>query len=73
MYLVGSRFRLGRHHAGDSHAELCIIVLGGDFGFGDGFECRVDDDDAQDWVLVVSAVELKRCAAEVLPIDRDLD
>ena len=73
MSLIGSGLRLGRHHATDRHAKLCVIVLSGDLGFGDGFKHWVDDDDPEDRITIISAIKLESSSAEVLPINDDLD
>ena len=36
--------------------------------FGDGIEIRIDNDDSKDRILVVCAIEFKRCTGKVLPI-----
>ena len=61
------RARLGLHRddAGGRLAELGVVVLRGDLRLADRLEVRVDDDDAEDRVAVLGAVELVAGAAEV--------
>ena len=72
MQIVGTRFRGGENNAGVRHAEFGVIVLRGDFGLGHGIEHRIDDDDAEDGILVVCTIKLEAGSAEGLAIDRDL-
>ena len=65
------RARLGLH--GDDTRrrlpELGVVVLRGDLRLADRLEVGVDDDDAEDRVAVLGAVELIARAAEVLAVD----
>ena len=65
------RARLGLHgdDAGGRLAELGVVVLRGDLGLADRLEGGIDDDDAEDRVAVLGAVELIAGAAEVLAVD----
>ena len=68
------RARLGLHgdDARGGLAELGVVVLRGDLGLADRLQRRVDDDDAQDGVAVLGAVQLVAGAAEVLAVDHGL-
>ena len=69
---VGTRPRLHRDDAGDGQAELRVVVLRGDLRLADRLQRRVDDDDAEDRIAVVGAIELVVRAAEVLAVDHRL-
>ena len=69
---VGAGLGLDRHDARRGLAELGIVVLRRDFRFADRFERRVDDDDAENRIAVLRAVELIPGAAEVLAVDHRL-
>ncbi len=71
-HLVPSGLGLHRDHAGRRLAELGVVVLRCDFRLGDRLERRVDDDDAEDRVAVLGAVELIAGAAEMLAVDHRL-
>ena len=53
-------------------AEFGVVVLKGDLGFLNGVEVRVHDDDSQNGILVVGAIQLEGGAAEVLAVNEDL-
>ena len=69
---VAARLGLHRHHAGGRLAELGVVVLRGDLRLADRLERRVDDDDAEDRIAVLGAVELIAGAAEMLAVDHRL-
>ena len=62
--VIAARLGLRGHDTGDGLAELRIVILQCDLGFGDGVEIRIDDDDAEDGILIVGAVEFEGGAAE---------
>ena len=72
MEFVGAGLGLDGDHASGGFAELRVVVLKRDLGFLDGVEVRVDDDDSQNGILVVGAIELEGSAAEVLAVHEDL-
>ncbi len=55
-----------------SLAEFRVVVLGRDFGFRHRVQTRVDDDDPQNRILIVSAVQFISGTAEVLSVYEDL-
>ena len=55
--VVGSGLGLRGNHGCDCLAEFSVVVCGGNLGFRDRVEGRVDDDLAEDWVLVSRAVQ----------------
>ena len=67
-----ARLRLHRHHARGRLAELGVVVLRGDLRLANRLEGRVDDDDAEDRIAVLGAVELIARAAEMLAVDHRL-
>ena len=69
---VGARLGLHRHDAGRRLAELGVVVLRRDLRFADRLQGRVDDDDAEDRIAVLGAVELIGRAAEVLAVHHRL-
>jgi len=58
--------------AGSGLARFRVVVLKSDFGFTDGIEVGIDDDDAEDGILVVGTIEFKVGTGEVLPVDVNL-
>ena len=72
MVFVCPGLGLYGHNAGGRLSELRTVVLRRNLGFADRFEIRVDDDDPEDRIAVLRAVELVPGAAEVLAVDLDL-
>ena len=72
MEVVGARLGLRRHHGRHGLAELGVEVLRCDLRLGDRVQRRIHDDDAQDRILIVCAVQLESGAAESLAINLDL-
>ncbi len=72
MKIVRARLSLHGHNTRDSLAELRVIILQCDFGFLDGVEVRIYDDNPENRVLVVCPVQLEGGPAEVLAIDENL-
>jgi hypothetical protein len=72
VVVVGSGAGLCGDDRGDSLAEFGVEVLGGDLGFGHRIHCGVNDDDSEDGILVVSAVEFEGGPAECLAVDLNL-
>ena len=58
MEVVAARLGLRRHVAGDRLSHFSVVLLQRDLGFGHGVQVGVDDDDAQDRILVIGAVQL---------------
>ena len=69
---VSAGLRLHGHDTGRRLAKLRVVVLRGDLRLTNRLERGVDDDDAQDRIAVLRAIELVPGAAEVLPIDHGL-
>ena len=72
MKFIAARLGLRRYVAGNRLAHLGVILLQRHLGFGNSVEVRVDDDDTQDWILVVGAVQLIVGSAEVLAVNENL-
>ena len=72
VQVVASRLRLDGHNPSYSLAEFSIIILQVHLGFGDGVKVRVDDDNSKNGILVIGAVQLVTCSAEVLTVYKDL-
>ena len=72
MYLIRAGPGLRRYDRREGLSEFRVIVLRGDLGFRHRFQVGVDDDDAQNRVPVIGAIELEGTAAEVLPVDVNL-
>ena len=70
--LVGPRLGLHRDHAGDGLPELGVVVLRRDLGLPNRVEVRVDDDDAENRVPILRAVELVAGPAEMLTVHHRL-
>jgi hypothetical protein len=68
MDLIRAGLGLRAHHARACHAELSVVIGGRNLGFRDGIERRVDDDPAQDRVVIIRAVEEVRCAGKTLAV-----
>ena len=56
--------------SGYSLAHFRVVMLQRDLGFCDSVQIRIDDDDAEDWILIVGAVQLVIGAAEVLALTK---
>src|ERR1700691_5239783 len=69
---IGARFGLHRLHRGDSLPELSVKILGGDLGFRHGLVVWIDDNDAENGILIVRAVQGIVHAAERLAINLNL-
>ena len=63
---------MGAHDSRHSLAELGIVVLGCDLGFFDRIQARIHDDDPENRILVVGAIQVVTGAAEVLAVHKDL-
>ena len=72
MEVVGARLGLRRHHGRYSLAELSVEVLRCDLRLSDRVERRIHNDDAQNRILIVRAVQFERGATESLAIDLNL-
>ena len=72
VQFVRSRFRLRCDHTGHGLAEFGVIILRGDLGFGDRIQRRIDDDDPQDGIAILGAIELEAGSAEGLAVDPGL-
>src|SRR5580693_527647 len=72
MKLVRTGLRLHSDDSGSGLAGFGIVILKSDFGFSDCVKVRIHYDDAQNWILVVGAVELEVGAREVLAVNHDL-
>jgi hypothetical protein len=70
--LIGARFCLHGLHRGDSLSELRVEILGGDLGFRHGLVVWIDDNDAENGVLIVGAIQGIVHAAERLAINLNL-
>ena len=68
MNIVGARLGLDCNHAAQSFTELGVIILQVDLCFLDGVEIRIHDDNSKNRILIVGAVQLERCAAEMLAV-----
>src|SRR6202041_2111949 len=67
-----SRLGLRGHDGGYGFAQFGVEVLCGDLGFSDRVHRRVDDDNTEDGIFVVGAVQLIGDAAEGLAVDLNL-
>ena len=72
VQLVSPGLGLCCYEAGDGLALLSVVKLGSDSSLADGVQVGIDDDDAQDGVLVIGSVQLEAGAAEVLAVDKNL-
>ena len=61
-----------RNQSGDRLALFRIVKLRTDGGLSDRVEVGVDDNDPENWILVVGAIQLKARAAEVLSVYENL-
>jgi len=64
--------RLRRHHSADGLAEFRVVILLSNLNFLDGIKIWINDDNSENWVLVIRTVQLKGCAAEVLSLSLNL-
>ena len=72
MEFVAARFGLGGQDSSDGLAEFGVVVLSRHLRLSHRIQARVDDDDAQDGVLIVRAIQFVSGAAEVLAVDENL-
>ena len=72
MQVVGTRLRLHRYQSSDRFTELSVVVGSSDLRFCNGVDVRIDDDDSQDWILIIRTVEFVASAAEMLPVHHNL-
>ena len=70
--IIAPRFSLGRHYAGYRFAEFSVVILGSDLCLGDRIEIGIDNDNAQNWVLVIGSIQLVCSTAEMLAVDENL-
>ena len=69
---VAARLGLRRHDSTQRLAELGVVILSCDFRFCHRVQTRVDDDDPQNRILIVGAVQFITSTAEMLAIHEDL-
>ena len=69
---VRTRLGLHGHNGRNSLAQLGVKVLRGDLRFGNRIQRRIHNDDAQNRILVVGAVQLVSDAAEGLTVNLNL-
>src|SRR6185369_6253644 len=72
VQLVGSRLGLRRNHRTQRFAEFRIVILGGDLHFLDRIQVRVDNNNAQNRILVVGAIQFERGAGKLLALRQNL-
>src|SRR5712691_11104501 len=63
---------LSSHDASQGFAELSVVVLGCDFGLGHRIQTGVHNNDTENRILVIGAVQLVSRATEVLAVHEDL-
>ena len=66
--LIRARLRLRADDPG-GRTEFRVVIGRRHFGFSDGFECRIDDDETQQRIVIVRAVEQVRRPGEALAVD----
>ena len=65
---MGSPTRERLESSGQGPAGANSVVLSRDFRLGNGLQSRINHDDSQDRVAIVSAIQLERRAAEMVPL-----
>ncbi len=70
--VIAARLGLSGHDARYRLAKFGVIVLQRDLGLGYGVQIWVHHNNAQDGILVVSAVQFVGRSAEVLPLNKNL-
>src|SRR5581483_1115673 len=70
--VIASRLGLNRYDACHGLAELSVIILQRKLGFGDGIDVGINNDDSQDWILVIGTIQLVGGTAKVLPVHKNL-
>src|SRR2546423_1621170 len=68
MQRIAARLRGYDHQAGRGTAKLGVVVLAAQASFCNRIERRIDDDDAEDRVLVVGSVQLETGTGKVLSV-----
>ncbi len=66
---VGAGFGLCSYDSRDGLSEFCVVALCGQLGFGDRFQRWIDNDLAENWILVCRAIEFICNAGKVLAVD----
>src|SRR5580698_68291 len=69
---VGPGFRLRRDNGRNRFAEFRVEILRCNLCFRNCIQCWIDDDDSEDRILVVSAIQLIGNATERLSVNLDL-
>ena len=72
MQIIAARLGLDRNQAGDSLAEFRVIILQRNLGLLNCLQVRVDDNDPENRILIVRAVQFKTRATEVLTVHENL-
>src|SRR5690349_13869556 len=72
MEIIGTGLGLNLNQTSDGLTGLGVVILESNLGFADGVEVGIDNDNAENWILVIGAVELKVGSREVLAIDENL-
>src|SRR5205823_3153912 len=57
-----------RYDRADRLSKFGIVILMDDLRFVDGIKVRIDDDDPENWILVIRAVQFERRPGKVLPV-----
>src|ERR1700734_1579250 len=72
VQIVAARLSLYRHRSGNGLAELGVIIAQRYFGFLNGIQIRIYNNNSQNRILIVSAIQFECGAAEMLAIHKDL-
>ena len=72
MEIVRAGLRLNFHDACGRFARLRIVVLQRDFCFANRVQVRIHNDNPENRILVVCAIEFEVCPAKVLAIHENL-
>ena len=70
--IVRTGLGLDSDHAGDGLAKFRVVILQRHFCFLNRIEVRIDDNDAENRILVIGSVEFERGAAKVLAVYENL-
>src|SRR4029077_20537210 len=73
MESVRTRLRLNGDNPCQGLSKFGIVILRGNFRLCNRLQSGIDHDNPQQWVLVIRAIQLERSAAEMLPVDHDLN
>src|SRR5258708_3528164 len=65
---VGARLGLGSHDGANGLSKFGVVVLGSNLHFVNRIEIWIDDDNSEDGILIVRAVQFEASSGEMLSV-----